>query len=116
MSPSSRASVFRGEYLCELEIERRQSAALAAAPPEDVFGWRPHPASRSVSEVLIHVAAGNFMLLDIIGVPAPSDLYAKVPASGPERFAALIPRNDHLEKPLPNKPTMPAHLNPPLSP
>jgi len=42
------------------------------------------------------VPAGNFMLLDVIGVAAPMDLYAQVPADGQERFSGLIRRNDEL--------------------
>ena len=110
-----RPSGFRGEYLWELEIATRQITALAEAAPEEVFGWRPHPASRSVSEVFIHVAAGNFMLLDCIGVAAPTDLYFKDPAAGPERFAALIARNDHLENTLRDKPAAVAMLKRSLS-
>ena len=107
---SARPPGFRGEYLWELEIATRQITALAEAAPQETYGWRPHPASRSVSEVFVHVAAGNFMLLDLIGVPAPVDLYFKDPAGGPERFAALIARNDHLEKTLRDKPAVVAAL------
>jgi len=103
MTPADRPAGFRGEYLWELEIATRQITALAEAAPEEVYGWRPHPASRSVSEVLVHVAAGNFILLDYIGVPAPEDLYFKEPAMGAGRFAARIARNDQLEKTLRDK-------------
>ena len=115
MSPRTRPFGFRGEYLWELEIATRQITALAEAAPEELFGWRPNPASRSVSEVFIHVAAGNFMLLDCIGVAAPTDLYFKDPAAGPERFAALIARNDHLENTLRDKPAAVAMLKRSLS-
>lgn len=36
------------------------------------------------------------MLLDVIGVAAPVDLYAQVPADGDARFQGLIRRNDEL--------------------
>ena len=44
----------------------------------------------------MHVATGNFMLLDVIGVPAPIDLYARLPAGGQERIVGLIQRNDEI--------------------
>jgi transposase len=44
----------------------------------------------------IKLLLGNFMLLDVIGVAAPMDLYAQIAADGPERFSGLIHRNDEL--------------------
>jgi uncharacterized damage-inducible protein DinB len=110
MSPAMRPRGFRGEFLWELEIATQQITALAGTAPEEIYGWRPHPASRSVSEVLIHVAAGNFMLLDLIGVPAPVDLYFSEPGSGAERFAAMIARNDQMEKTVREKQAVVATL------
>lgn len=95
-SMTARVAGFRGEFLWELEIAARQSVALAEAFPAEKYGWRPDAKARSVSEVFVHVATGNFMLLDAIGVAAPADLYAAVPADGLERFAGLMRRNDEL--------------------
>jgi len=91
---------FGGEFLWELEIVERQLTAMAETLPAGKYGWRPEEEEkvRSVSEVLVHVAAGNFMLLDVVGMPAPGDVYGQIPAGGFERFVALIRRNDELEK------------------
>jgi hypothetical protein len=51
----------------------------------------------------VHVAAGNFMLLDIVGTAAPADLYGQVPAQGQEHFWGIVQRNDELEKNLREK-------------
>ena len=67
---TSRIEGFRGEFLWELEIVERQTLALAEAIPSDHYDWRPDPKARSVSEVLVHVATGNFLLLDVAGRPA----------------------------------------------
>jgi len=93
---TARTAGFRGEFLWELEIAMRQSVATAEAIPPEKYEWRPDARARSVSEVFVHVATGNFMLLDVVGVAAPMDLYAQVPRDGPERFSALILRNDEL--------------------
>jgi len=77
MSPTPRIDGFRGEFLWELDIAERQMIALAEAIPPGKYDWRPDEKARSVCEVFVHVAAGNFMLLDIVGTTAPSDLYAK---------------------------------------
>jgi uncharacterized damage-inducible protein DinB len=93
---TTRVAGFRGEFLWELEIAIRQSVELAEAIPPARYDWRPDTKARSVSEVFVHVATGNFMLLDVIGVAAPMDFYAQVPADGQERFSGLIRRNDEL--------------------
>ena len=87
---------FRGEFLWELEIAERQIVAIAECIPPEQYDWRPVAQARSFSEVFVHVATGNFMLLDVIGVAAPVDLYAEVPAEGDARFRGLISRNDEL--------------------
>jgi hypothetical protein len=53
----------KGEYLWEFDIAERQLLALAEAFPAERYGWRPADTARSVSEVLVHVAAGNLRCL-----------------------------------------------------
>lgn len=86
MTESTRIPGLRGEFLWELDIVTRA----------EKYDWRPDPKARSVSEVFVHVAAGNFMLLDIIGVRVPEDLFGSIPPKGPDRFKGLIQRNDEL--------------------
>jgi uncharacterized damage-inducible protein DinB len=93
---ATRIAGFRGEFLRELEIAERQIVAIAECVPAEQYDWRPVAEARSFSEVFVHVATGNFMLLDVIGVAAPVDLYAQVPADGDARFQGLIHRNDEL--------------------
>jgi uncharacterized damage-inducible protein DinB len=88
---------FRGEFLWELDIVERQTLAVAEAIPVDRYDWRPDTKARSVSEVLVHVAAGNFMLLDFAGLAAPADVYPGLPPEGAERLWAFVRRNDELE-------------------
>lgn len=40
-----------------------QLLALAEATPADKYSWRPAPGVRSVSEVYMHIALGNYFLL-----------------------------------------------------
>lgn len=93
---ATRIAGFRGEFLWELEIAERQIVAIAECIPAEQYDWRPVAQARSFSEVFVHVATGNFMLLDVIGVAAPVDLYAQVPGDGDARFQGLIHRNDEL--------------------
>ena len=93
---TTRIDGFRGEFLWEFEIAERQIVAVAECVPTERYNWRPVEEARSFSEVFVHVATGNFMLLDVIGVTAPMDLYAEVPGDGDARFQGLIRRNDDL--------------------
>ena len=93
---ATRIAGFRGEFLWELEISERQMVATAECIPAEQYDWRPIAEARSFSEVFVHVATGNFMLLDVVGVAAPVDLYAQVAAEGEARFQGLIRRNDDL--------------------
>ncbi len=98
MHPTNRIDGFRGEFLWELEIAERQMMAMVEAIPGEKYDWRPDQKARSISEVFVHVATGNFMLLEVVGADAPVDLYDRVPAQGQEHFWGLIRRNDELEK------------------
>lgn len=98
MNPIPGIDGFRGEYLWELEVAERQITGMAEAIPAEKYDWRPDQKARSISEVLVHIAAGNFLLLDAVGVAAPADLYGQVPAEGLGRVVGLIRRNDELEK------------------
>ena len=70
-SMTNRLSGFRGEFLWELDIATRQTIAMAERIAAEKYDWRPDSKARSCSEVFVHVAAGNFMLLDVIGVRRP---------------------------------------------
>ena len=93
---TTRIPGFRGEFLWEFDIATRQIVAMAECIPAEKYEWRPDIKARSFSEVFVHVATGNFMLLDTVGVGAPTDLYAQFAAEGDARFAGLIRRNDDL--------------------
>jgi uncharacterized damage-inducible protein DinB len=107
----TRIAGFRGEFLWELEIATRQSLAMAEAIPPEKYSWRPDAKARSVSEVFVHVATGNFMLLDVMGMAAPLDLYQQVPTDGQERISGLIRRNDELARSIQEKSAVVAVLN-----
>jgi uncharacterized damage-inducible protein DinB len=103
MTTTARIPGFQGEYLWELEIATRQLLAMAEALPADKYAWRPDPDARTVSAVLVHVAAGNFMLLEAVGLPVPRDLYGDVTGEGQDRLWALVRKNDELEAAMRDK-------------
>src|SRR5947208_14027347 len=54
-------------WLPEFNHSSRQLLQLANATPAEKFAWRPGPGVRSVSEVYMHIAVGNFFLLQTAG-------------------------------------------------
>lgn len=66
--PAAIASLLR-----DLAQVEQKMIALAEAIPEESFGWRPGDGVRSVSEVVMHVAADNYFLPTFAGHPAPAE-------------------------------------------
>lgn len=55
-------------YVGEFDLAARQTLQLAEATPAEKFVWRPAPGVRSIGEVHMHVAIGNYWLLSQAGV------------------------------------------------
>jgi uncharacterized damage-inducible protein DinB len=70
-------------WIPELSLASRHLLQLAEATPAEKFTWRPAPGVRSISEVYMHLALGNFWLLEQAGVKSPTDL-SKLPKN-PEK-------------------------------
>ena len=63
---------FRAEFLTDLDDVQKKIVDLAAAVPAEKYAWRPGEGVRSVSEVYMHIAGGNYFLLTFIGVKPPA--------------------------------------------
>jgi uncharacterized damage-inducible protein DinB len=64
------ASSVAADLRADVEEVEKKMLDLARAIPEDKYGWRPAPGVRSVGEVLMHVAADNYLMPAAIGFPA----------------------------------------------
>jgi uncharacterized damage-inducible protein DinB len=60
-------------WLPEFTLTSRNLLQLAEATPAEKFEWRPAPGVRSISEVYMHLALGNFYLLEQAGVKSTLD-------------------------------------------
>ncbi|HWM94155.1 MAG TPA: DinB family protein [Thermoanaerobaculia bacterium] len=58
----------RGEILRQIEDAEKKLTALAEAMPAEKYAWRPAEKVRSVGEVFMHVAGGNYFLPTFWGV------------------------------------------------
>ena len=65
-------------WLPEFDHAATQLNALAAATPAANFSWRPAAGVRSVSEVYMHIAIGNYFLLGQAGVKMPAEVASKL--------------------------------------
>jgi len=61
-------------WIPEFTATSRQLLELAEAIPEEKYAWRPAAGVRSISEVYMHIALGNFWLLEQAGGKSPLDL------------------------------------------
>ena len=62
-----------GDLLQDVQVVEEKLVSLAQAIPAERFDWRPGEGVRSVSEVLVHVAADNWFIPILAGVQAPSN-------------------------------------------
>jgi hypothetical protein len=72
--PAAALTGFRAEFIAEVDSVGKKLTDLAGAMPQEKFAWRPAPGIRSVSEVYMHVAGGDFMLPSFMGVKVPAGI------------------------------------------
>ena len=102
--PATQASGFRVEFLANLDNVQQKIVTLAEATPAEKFGWRPPGDARSISEVYMHIAGGNYFLATFLGAEPPrteDDLEKTVVRKG-EVVAELKKSFEHL-RPAVNK-------------
>lgn len=82
-----------------------QLIPLAEAVPEDLYGWRPVAGTRSFSAVLVHIAAGNLLLLRSARMSAPEavQLYGALNGDPIAQLVFMIRKNVSLEATLTRK-------------
>jgi uncharacterized damage-inducible protein DinB len=65
---------YRAEFIADLDDVEDKITQLANAVPSAKYSWRPAPDVRSVSEVYMHIAGGNYFLATFVGQQPPADL------------------------------------------
>jgi uncharacterized damage-inducible protein DinB len=95
-----KAGGLKTEYLDDFAVTCKHLDQLSQATPADKYSWRPGPGVRSVSEVYVHVANGNFLLLSLTGVKLPAEYFPNVTtdAKGKPDTQAVFKRMGELEK------------------
>src|SRR5882724_11433989 len=67
VSPSVPRTGVRAELLHDLDDMQKKILSLATAMPAGKYSWRPVRGVRSVSEVYMHIAGGNYTLVSFVG-------------------------------------------------
>jgi uncharacterized damage-inducible protein DinB len=63
---------FRAEFLRDLDEVQRKIIDLAETVPAEKYSWRPEKGVRSISEVYMHIAGGNYFLASFVGMKPPA--------------------------------------------
>jgi uncharacterized damage-inducible protein DinB len=66
-APSIPRTGVRAELLHDLDDMQKKILSLATAMPAAKYSWRPDRGVRSVSEVYMHIAGGNYTLVSFVG-------------------------------------------------
>ena len=99
------ASSLKAEYLGDFAETCKHLDQISQAIPANKYGWRPGEGVRSVSEVYVHIANGNFLLLSLTGVKLPAEYFPNLPtdAKGKPDMKAAFKRMGELEKTITDK-------------
>ncbi len=73
VAPAAPTSGFRADFLADWDDMAQKAVSLAEAVPAEKFTWRPAGA-RSVSEIFMHIASGNFGFMRTLGVQPPAGI------------------------------------------
>jgi uncharacterized damage-inducible protein DinB len=95
------SSGIRAELLKQLDEVANKLTELAEAVPAEKYSWRPSEAVRSISEVYVHTAAGNYFLMKFIGIQAPADFtrdMEKTITDKAQVIAAIKKSTEHLRQ------------------
>ena len=72
-SPSPDKGI-KAEIIQELNDAEEKVTSLAKDIPQGKYTWRPNEEVRSISEVIIHVAAANYFILSFTGTKLPEGM------------------------------------------
>jgi uncharacterized damage-inducible protein DinB len=72
MAAPAPAFDYQAKFLADMKDLQSKFVGLAQAIPQDKYTWRPGEGVRSIAEVFLHVAGGNYGLTPMLGAPPDS--------------------------------------------
>jgi uncharacterized damage-inducible protein DinB len=70
--PAAQTVSLKSDFLKDWAAQKDTLAKIAAAMPEDKYGFKATPAERSFGEHVLHIAQINVMVLQTLGAKAPA--------------------------------------------
>ncbi len=67
----------QGSFLKLQTMLEKESISLAEAIPQEKYPWRPMEGVRSIAEAFLHLALGNYITMQLIGVKLPEGIDLK---------------------------------------
>ena len=103
-TPKPAAAGYNREFAADLDEVQKKIIDLAAAIPAEKYSWRPAEGVRSIGEVYMHIAGGNYFLATFLGMQPPDDMPKDIEkiTDKKEVIAALQKSFDHLRTILKN--------------
>ena len=83
------ANGFRRDFLLSFNDAETKTISLAKAMPAEKYSWRPGKGVRSVSEVYVHIANGNRLLLSVRQGMLSRDAFMKMVQDNEQREKTL---------------------------
>jgi uncharacterized damage-inducible protein DinB len=68
-APAAGGGSIKADIQGQIDEAEKKLTALAEAMPAEKYAWRPGEKVRSVGEVFMHVAGGNYFLASLMGAP-----------------------------------------------
>jgi len=65
---------FLKDFIDQVDFVQGEILSLEGAMPAEKAGWRPMEGVRSVSEVYLHIAGGNYLMCKLMGTEPPADV------------------------------------------
>lgn len=105
-APAQNGKGFRSEFLADLDEVQEKIIKLAAAVPAEKYAWRPAEGVRSISEVYMHIAGGNYFLATFVNVQPPSTMPKEIEKIADKKLvqAELQKSFDHIRTIIRNTP------------
>lgn len=75
--PAEPKSGFRADVLLNVGFAMKRLLQLAEAIPQEKYSWRPAEGVRSVGELFLHIAGGQFGIPRMLGVEPPAGMDPK---------------------------------------
>src|SRR4051794_567888 len=80
--------------LQELEMEAQTTRRVLERIPSEQLGWKPHPKSRTLGELAMHVAVVPGAVAQLAAAPSPAQVPDFTDPPGPQHASELVPTLD----------------------